>query len=214
MAVTLEKSVVQLTAGGYGWGVSHLTPKGDPAMRFSCLSLVVATAFSMPLMAADDTARTRKQEKKSNEFELTIRKDNGAYETAAFSFRFASQSLRVHRNLVDLVYNRCGNLHVNAHGGMKSRIADLGVVNFDKVDTAPKKGWRIDCARPHEGHVFVQEINDGRQKAYIKFVVTTVQRNGTLKVKWSPLKGNERRPEFRRGSAGTMGQCGGLHRER
>jgi hypothetical protein len=28
MAGTLKKSVVQMAAGGYGWGVSQLTPKG------------------------------------------------------------------------------------------------------------------------------------------------------------------------------------------
>ena len=169
------------------------------------------------IRAAQVTGRTknpREQEKKSTDFELTIREGNGAYGTAAYSFRFSAQSLRVHRNLVDLVYNRCGNLHVNAHGGMKSRIADLGVVSFDEVDTAPKKGWKVDCVRPQKGHVFVQEINDRQQKAYVKFTVTAVERNGTLKVKWSPLKSNEDWPHFRRGGAGTMGQCGGFHRER
>jgi hypothetical protein len=97
---------------------------------------------------------------------------------------------------------------------MKSRIVDLGVVKFDKADTDTKRGWRVDCVRPHEGHVYVQEINDGRQKIYIKFVVTSVERNGKLKVKWSPLKSNDDWPEFRRGGAGILGQCGGLHRER
>lgn len=72
-------------------------------MRFRYLPLIVATVFATPLVADDDTKRTGEQEKQENEFELTIRKDNGAYGTAAFSFRFSTQSLRVHRNLVDLV---------------------------------------------------------------------------------------------------------------
>ncbi|MEO1998253.1 MAG: hypothetical protein ABGZ17_23665 [Planctomycetaceae bacterium] len=179
---------------------------------------VLATAILVSTVSADNDdaqpKRVEDRDKKSTDFELTVRKDNGAYGTAAYSFRFATQHLRVHRNQVDLVYNRCGQLHVNAHGGMRSRITDLGQVDFNDQHKPPQQGWSQHSMRPTKGHVYLQEINDGQQRTYVKFLISDMQRTGTIKVKWSPLALRGKLPEFRRGGAGTMGQCGGPHQQR
>jgi hypothetical protein len=190
---------------------------GESAMHCKYLSLLLAAVIAAPLLADDDHAQSEKdhdQDNKSTEFELTIREGNSAYGTAAYSFRFSTQNVLKHRNLVDLVYNRCGQLHVNAHGGMRSRIADLGEVDFDEVHKAPLKGWNVHCIQPKKGHVYIQEVNDGQHKAHVKFLVADVGDDGTLKLKWSPVESEQEFPQFRLGSAGIMGQCGGYHQER
>ena len=178
--------------------------------------LVMASLVSTVSADKDETQSKRVEDrvKKPTDFELTVRKDNGAYRTSAYSFRFATQHLRVHRNQVDLVYNRCGQLHINAHGGMRSRITDLGQVDFNGQHKPPQRGWSQYSMRPTKGHVYLQEINDGQQRAYVKFLITDMQRTGTIKIKWSPLALRGKMPEFRSGGAGTMGQCGGPHQQR
>ncbi len=182
-------------------------------MRITQSAVLLAAILSTALLADDQQQSENVQTNKPTGFELTIREGNGAYGTAAYSFRFATQGAREHRNLVDLVYNQCGQLHVNAHGGMRSRIVDLGEVALDDEYELPKEGWHMHCIQPTKGHVYVQEINDGQQKAHVKFFIADITANGTLKVKWSPLESNQELSQFRRGGAGTMGNCGGFHRE-
>ena len=148
---------------------------------------------------------------------LTKRKDNGPYGTAAYSLRYASQSIEAHRNHVDLVYNGCGLLHINPHAGMQSRIADLGKRKLDEVSKAPKKGWHQDCIEPRPGHVYVQQVNDGQQQFVVKFRITKLSVNA-MELEWTYLNDarnpkKSTRPRSRVG-AGTMGQCGGRHQER
>lgn len=168
-----------------------------------------------PEQARQDDQDDSAQDQYSRELTLTVRRDNGAYGTSAFSFRFNSQELREHQNQVDLVYNRCGLLHVTAHGGMRSRVVDLGEVNFLQQQDVPEEGdWLNRCVQPVAGHVYVQEINDGRQIAYVKFKVLEIKQDGELSIRWSPLDSMKDWPSFEPGWAGTMGQCGGAHRVR
>ena len=124
-------------------------------------------------LRADDSdsqsERNPGHNKKSIGFELTVRKDNGVYGTAVYSFRFSTQDVQTHRNLADLVYNGCEQLRVNVHGGLKSRIADLVLVDFNQQYHPPVRGWKQHCVCPTKSHIYVQEINDGQHKAYGKF---------------------------------------------
>ncbi len=77
--------------------------------------------------------------KKSFNSVLTLRANNNAYRTSAFSFPLASQKLEEHGNYVDLVYNGCGLLHFNPVGSMSSRVADLGEQEDLAVELDPKE---------------------------------------------------------------------------
>ena len=147
---------------------------------------------------------------------LTVRKDNDAYETSAYSFTNASQDVAEHHNYVQLVYNTCGSLHINPFGGSKNRIADLGAVDFATVKV-PEEGWKEQCVRPREGHVYVLEIgalDKQPGKDYVKFIVTSIGDDGELSIEWVPM-GEELRPlGANSGANGTMGACGGRCEDR
>ena len=153
----------------------------------------------------------------SIEVSLTRRVNNGAYSTSAYSFRLVSQDYTVHRNYVDLVFNGCGQFHINPVNGMSSRIVDLGAVPFGPSVAAPPAdaAWHHRSITPQAGHVYYQEIKDERQSFAVEFLVTEVAAD-TVKLRWElvdpahqvlPLP-----PGL--GAAGTMGQCGGPHAEK
>ncbi len=176
--------------------------------------------FTLALVLPTSSAQEKTKEEREQKVVLTLRKENGEYGTSAFSFRYETQDAARHKNAVDLVFNRCGLLHINAHGGMKNRIADLGKAEFAKVEKAPEKGWREECVRPVEGHVYYQVVEYGEDddrdhlKFAVKFVVTKIK-DDTVELKWAVVG---KRPAMRDnsldGENGAMGQCGGEHRER
>lgn len=132
---------------------------------------------------------------------LKKRADNGPYGSSAYSFRYASQELSVHRNDVDLVYNGCGQLHI---GGSKSRIVRADAKKLEDVEEIPKDGWRKSCVAPEKGAVYVLEIEDENTKVAVKFVLTDVSEKA-VKLEWAPFR------DPVRGQAGTDAQCGGPH---
>jgi len=137
------------------------------------------------------------------------------YGDSAYSFRFASSDLDVHKNVVELMYGNCGLLHTNVCGGQENRIADVGEKTLDEVNAIPDAAWK-DCVHPMVGHVYVEQIRwDGKDLFTVKFAVTE-RENGKLTLTWVYL-GEEREPENRdtkkTGPAGTMGECGGDHDE-
>ena len=150
---------------------------------------------------------------------LTKRANNGAYDTSAYSFRLASQDYAVHHNYVDLVFNGCGQLHINPVTGMNSRIADLGAISFPPTaPIAPPDGdaaWRQRSITPQVGHVYLQDIKDERQSFAVEFVVTDVSA-GTVKLRWQAVDPTHRVLPLApgKGAAGTAGQCGGPHPEK
>lgn len=174
---------------------------------FTLCALIV----SLSLARASDPAPT--------EVTLTKRANNGAYGTSAYSFRLASQDYAAHRNYVDLVFNGCGQLHINPVTGMGSRIADLSKIPFaSTAPTAPPDGdsaWRQRSITPQAGHVYLQDIKDERQSFTVEFIVTEVSAN-TVKLRWQAVDPTHQllplAPD--KGAAGTAGQCGGPHPEK
>ena len=151
----------------------------------------------------------------STEVTLTKRGNNGPYGTSAYSFRLASQDQVVHRNYVDLVFNGCGQLHINPVNGMQSRITDLGTASLDSgAVPLPTAAWRSRSILPQAGHVYFQEIKDERQSFAVRFLVTEMD-GDTLKLRWQPVDPTHRVLPLAagKGAAGTMGQCGGPHPE-
>ncbi len=173
------------------------------------LILAVLYLFAFPGRAAD-LAPT--------EVRLTRRTDDGAYGTAAYSFRLATQDPTVHRNYVDLVFNVCGQLHINPVTGMSSRIVDLGAVPFDAAGPAPaapgNTAWYLESFTPKAGHVYLQEIRDERQSFAVEFIVTEASAD-TVTLRWRPVDPTHQVLPLapRKGAAGRMGQCGGSHPE-
>ena len=144
------------------------------------------------------------------------------YGKSAFSFKYASGDAKVHKNLVDVFYNKCGLVHVNMYGGSKSRVVDLGKTALKKVTKAPLKGWLKKSFVPRVGHTYVQEVieenwaRDGRkvrvqQKMLVKYTVLALNDNH-IKLAWAPLdSGQKWDPDPKTGGAGVMGMCGGKH---
>jgi hypothetical protein len=132
---------------------------------------------------------------------LTKRLDNGAYKTSAYSFRYASQDLAVHKNHVDIVYNGCGSVHVSAHGGSKNTIARAEGKTLRDVKTAPTQGWQEKLV-PEKGACYVLSIDTDECKMRVKLLVTDVS-DKAVKFEWAQLP-----PQS---EAGTLGQCGGPH---
>lgn len=151
------------------------------------------------------------QEEKGKQVTLTMRKDNGEYGTSAYSFRFESQDMAVHSNFVDLLYNSCGLMHFNVHGGMESQLVDLGKQDLSKVSEPPKDGWLKDCVLPQEGHVYLLKIDDGEMRFSVKFRITKMVKE-SVEFRWVVVG---KRPDptdlTNAGAAGTMGQCAGKH---
>ena len=132
---------------------------------------------------------------------LTKRPDNGTYKTAAYSFRYASQDLAVHRNQVDIVYDLCGCVHVAPHGGSKSTIARAEGKTLRDVKTAPKEGWK-ECVVPEKGALYVLSVDTDESRMKVKLLFTDVT-DKAVKFEWAQLP-----PQS---EPGTRGQCGGPH---
>ena len=153
-----------------------------------------------------------------HEVVLTRRKNNGPYETSAYSFRHQTQDLGLHRNNVDVVFNGCGQLHINPHAGLQGGIADVGKADLDKIKLAdvkkvPRQAWRRFCLPPKDGHVYIHEGHYLNQRFTVAFKIKTITPD-KLGIQWTFLgDGADEETEYRYTGAGTMGQCGGQHRE-
>jgi len=132
---------------------------------------------------------------------LTKRLDNGPYKTAAYSFRYASQDLAVHKNHVDVVYELCGSVHVAAQPGAKSTIARAEGKTLRDVKTAPAKGWEERIV-PEKGACYVLSIDTDESRMRVKLLVTDVS-DKAVKFEWAQLP-----PQS---EPGTKGQCGAPH---
>ena len=174
-------------------------------VRFALLATLVALPCLALAAPADNAA--------AKQVTLEMRKESGPYKNAAYSFRLATQDAAVHKNYVDLLLNKCGNLHIKTVGGVESRITDLGAM---KLADAPKEAladakWNTESVKPEAGHVYLQEIKAEGQTMTVKFHVDEANAD-TVKLTWvtvTPLAGPAPGPG--RGAAGTKGQCGGAH---
>lgn len=144
---------------------------------------------------------------------LEMRKDNGPYKKAAYSFRVASQDPAVHKNYIDLLLNKCGQLHVSTVTGVETRVCDLGA---GKLADAPKDApadakWFSESIKPEADHLYREEIKGQGQTMTAIFHVDAVTPD-TVSLTWKtvvPMAGPALAPN--RGAAGTQGQCGGEH---
>ena len=135
---------------------------------------------------------------------LTRRPDaGGPYGTSAYSFRYPGQDLAVHRNNVDLVFNKCGLLHVNANGGQENRIAQVTGKKLSDVSAIPEEGWLKSCFSPEKDALYVLDVNDGTVRFPVKLHVLDVKAD-KITIEWAPLRPSS-------GENGVMGNCGGQH---
>lgn len=150
---------------------------------------------------------------------LTRRANNGPYGTTAYSFRHQTQELNLHRNNVDIVFNGCGQLHINPHAGLQGGISDLGNVELEKVELAdlkkvPGQSWRRFCLPPIDGHVYLHEGRYLNQRFVIAFKIKVIKPD-RLELQWRSLGPQiVEDVKYRYVGAGTMGQCGGAHGQR
>ena len=135
---------------------------------------------------------------------LKKRADNGPYGDSAYSFRYRTQDVAIHRNAVDLVFNGCGLLHVSPEKGLKNRIAKVAGSTFGDIKGFPTEGWMSDSIAPERGGLYVMEIDDGTTHMRVMFQITGF--NGfTVELEWAPFA------EQHAGLGGTLGQCTGHH---
>jgi len=135
---------------------------------------------------------------------LTKRKDNGPYGTSAYSFRYMSQDVAVHKNDVDLVYNNCGLLHVAPQGGLKNRIAKVKGMAITDAITFPEQNWLTTAVEPEKDGVYVMEVDDGTTHLRVRIHISSVS-DTELHLEWMPFR------DASKGSSGTLGACSGKH---
>jgi hypothetical protein len=135
---------------------------------------------------------------------LVRRPGNGAYEKSAYSFRYASQEARVHRNQVDLVFNACGLIHINPVGKLTSNEVILAPLKrLNDVKEVPEGDWLVSCFAPTKGTVYLMRVDDGTTKFMVKFRIVD-SKPDKVTLEWMPHRGVA-------AQAGTMGNCGGAH---
>ncbi len=181
---------------------------------------MLSAVISWPAVAQSPSdSDSQVSKKKSHQVVLTRRGNNGPYGMTAYSFRHQTQELDVHRNNVDVVFNGCGQLHINPHAGLQGRIADLGKVDLDKITLTaakkvPRQSWRRFCLLPMDGHVYLHEGRYLNQRFTVAFKIKVI-RPDKLGMQWRFIGVQEGEdPKYRYVGAGTMGQCGGAHGER
>jgi len=135
---------------------------------------------------------------------LQKRVDDGPYGKSAYSFRYVTQDVAIHRNQVDLLFNGCGLLHIFSHGDGVNRVARASTTHLEDVTALPKDGWLTSCIKPERGAVYVLEIDDGITRQAVKFRVLDVSAD-QVKLEWEPLRATPGAGD------GTMGRCGGPH---
>ena len=179
--------------------------KRSPPAPAVMLLIVATVAGAAAAAAADNAARHAS---------LKMRKDNGPYKDSAYSFRKATSDATVHRNYVDLVFNKCGFLHINPVSGEENRITDLGASALkDAPDAAPADArWLVSRFKPLAGHVYIEEIKQHGRTMTVKFLVDQAT-DDTVKLTWVTVKPLEGPDDSKRGAAGQMGQCGGPHKD-
>jgi hypothetical protein len=171
----------------------------------SVATIVVVCCFTELIAAADDG-------KAEHHVTLDMRQDSGPYKNSAYSFRKATADPAVHRNYVDLLFNKCGSFHVNMVSGQQNRACDLGAITLkDSPDSAPPDAkWWGECFKPQAGHVYLEEISQHDQTMTVKFIIDEVATK-SVKLTWVTVKPLQGPDDSRRGAAGTMGQCGATH---
>jgi hypothetical protein len=98
------------------------------------------------------------------EVSLTRRNADGPYEKNAYSFRYMTQDVEVHKNEVDVVYGACGQIHVQPGSSLKNKITKVPGMSLDEVTTWPNTGWMMSSIDAVKNQNYVMEIDDGTTK--------------------------------------------------
>lgn len=162
------------------------------------LSACVATAWGT---GGKDAQKNASQDEPGVAVVLKKRGSEDPYGPSAYSFRYASQDPEIHGNDVDLVFNNCGQLHLNVVASNKSRVAKLPPNGL--AGGLPKDGWFSDSFPPEKG-AYVMEVEDDATHMLVKFDITDASKS-EVKLRWMPVRSPGK------GKAGTMGHCGGSH---
>ncbi len=130
------------------------------------------------------------------------------YEKSAFSFRYRSQDLEVHKNHVDFTFEN-GKLRINHHIGLESRIADLGEVNLGDVEEHLEEmdegNWQSQAVEPVEGHTYVIQLVADGHEMQVEFRIDKLY-SEELEFSWIPADLAEWPVSIeRRGAAGVSG---------
>lgn len=135
---------------------------------------------------------------------LTRRKDDGPYGTSAYSLRYASQELAIHKNDVDLVFNQCGMIHVAPQGGLKNRIARVKGTEITDALNFPEQSFQTTCFEPEKDAVYIMEIDDGVTHMRVRLHISSVTET-EVHLEWMPFR------DVGIGTSGTLGACTGKH---
>jgi hypothetical protein len=135
---------------------------------------------------------------------LTKRLEDGPYEKSAYSFRYMTQDVAIHKNEVDVVYSACGQIHVQPNSGLKNKITKVPGMSLDEVQTWPNTGWMMSSIDAVKNQNYVMEIDDGTTKMRVKFRVSTLNA-AELHLEWLPFR------DMNAGLSGTLSKCTGKH---
>lgn len=138
------------------------------------------------------------------EVSLSRRNADGPYEKSAYSFRYMTQDVEVHKNEVDVVYGACGQIHVQPGANLKNKIAKVPGTSLDDVQTWPNTGWMMSSIDAVKSQNYVLEIDDGSTRMRVKFRVTTLN-SAELRFEWRPFR------DMSAGLSGTLSKCTGKH---
>ena len=138
------------------------------------------------------------------EVSLSRRNADGPYEKNAYSFRYMTQDVEVHKNEVDVVYGACGQIHVQPGANLKNKIAKVPGMSLDEVQTWPNTGWMTSSIDAVKNQNYVMEIDDGTTRMRVKFRVGTLN-SAELRFEWMPFR------DMSAGLSGTLSKCTGKH---
>ena len=135
---------------------------------------------------------------------LTRRKDDGPYGTSAYSLRYASQDVAIHKNDVDLVFNQCGMVHIAPQGGLKNRIARVKGTEITDALNFPTQSFQSTCFEPEKDAVYIMEIDDNVTHMRVRLHISSVTET-EVRLEWMPFR------DVGVGTSGTLGACTGKH---
>lgn len=164
-------------------------------------------------------ARDPSQQPERLPWTVTLRPRTGSeYLDAGYSFRRRSARVEEHDNYVDLVWDRCGQVHFHCWGGQENRIRDLGEEPLSEVRAVPAGEWSPlrSSFQPRVGHTYLFEVReaDVAETMIVVFHVAAFDEKA-LAIRWHHLDEQQDPGVWKeRGAAGCMGQCGGPHDSR
>ena len=183
-----------------------------------CLSLIV---FSTPAFAQEVESSKAGEPQAESQAESPIaanlktvkleKRIDTEYGKSGFSFRYKTQDSGRHNNYVDVVYES-GMMRINNHGGLESRIADLGTEkDIEKaIELVKSAKWSDKLVPPVAGRTYALEIKEYNHKMTALFHVSKVD-DKVMEFIWQPDQARQWPIHVKsRGVAGCSGMMVGL----